>query len=197
MKASEWKNHITSGLLLCGTILLVSIAGFYSTKASRSSSSSGHRIDDQDANADESTVCDAADTNRSILIVTRVHTKSASSLADPAKVVKFIRDALLLADGVLVCLGAADGSILPPNMEDLNNRIQALGISKGKYKLLPVSPWGYFVSSLNAAVQYAQDEGFARIGFQVLKRCKNIIHLSMRTGHFLSLYLESSYYCYF
>lgn len=102
------------------------------------------------------------------LVVTRVHMKSASRMPDADKIVAFVKNSKLYAEEILVCIGADEYKLIETYKERVLDLLTKEGISSG-VTLLPVSPWGYFTTSLNAAVQYAQDKKIDYIAFQSLE----------------------------
>jgi hypothetical protein len=107
-----------------------------------------------------------------LLVVTRIHMNSASSLPAVAKVIAFLTACNNYADGVLICVGTAEHSIESVTM--INEYIASVrlqlanaGIEGSKIHFLPISPWGYFTPALNHAIQFAQDHAFPALAFQV------------------------------
>lgn len=93
--------------------------------------------------------------------------KAASSMPDISKVVKFVKNSQVYSDGILICLGAEDFQIIAQYIEDVKESLTKESLDISHVHFLPVFPWGYFVTSLNAAVQYAQDNLYTLIAFQV------------------------------
>ena len=54
-------------------------------------------------------------------------------------------------------------------VEQLNVMLQAENFASS-VTLLPISPWGHFTTALNAAVQFAVDNDYEVIAFQVRYR---------------------------
>jgi hypothetical protein len=103
----------------------------------------------------------------SVLIVTRVHMKKASSMPSPQNVVDFVAHSHSYATKILICVGADDDAILQEYIKSVNASLSAMSLPLGKVHLVPVKPWGYFVHPLNVAVQFAQDNHCPLIAFQV------------------------------
>lgn len=104
-----------------------------------------------------------------LLVVTRVHTKSAAQIADPSKVVQFVKQVKGYGGDVLICLGAEDYSFLAHYISDVKQELTDADISMEGVDFLPIAPWGYYVTALNAALSYAQDNGYNRIAYQSLE----------------------------
>ena len=102
-----------------------------------------------------------------MLVVTRIHMKEATSLPDVNKVVKFVQNSQVYSDGILICIGADDINAIQQYMTEIKEKLTLHGVDQSQVQMLPVSPWGHFVTSLNAAVGYAQDYKFELIAFQV------------------------------
>lgn len=102
-----------------------------------------------------------------LLVATRIHMKAATSMPDLAKVIKFIRSSQLYSDGILICIGAEQFDTITTYIASIKNQLMEEKIDSVNISLLPVFPWGYFTTSLNAAIQYAQDQHFSLIAFQV------------------------------
>lgn len=100
-----------------------------------------------------------------LLVVTRVHMKEASKMPDPQNIVEFVKNSQLYATKILVCVGAADSRNIETYVNDAINLLTTQNLNE-KVTFLPVHPWGYFVSSLNVAIRYAQDNDCSRIAFQ-------------------------------
>lgn len=110
-----------------------------------------------------------------LLVVSRVHMKSATTMPNPANVLNFILRVQEYASHILICVGA-------DSVRDTEQYIQSAEALLEKFAdkdkflnhtqvtFLPVFPWGYFTTPLNAAVQFAQDKGFKYIVFQVYAR---------------------------
>lgn len=109
-----------------------------------------------------------------MLVATRIHMKAASSMPDISKVVKFIKSSQDFSDGVLICLGAEDYTAIEQYIEGVKESLNKDSVDFSRVHFLPVFPWGYFVTSLNAAVQYAQDNLYTLIAFQVC--IKSVLH---------------------
>lgn len=102
-----------------------------------------------------------------LLVVTRVHMNSASAMPDPTRVLKFIQNSIIYADGILICVGAKDMNTVSTYITTIETILHEHKIDSLKVSFLPIFPWGYFTPALNYAVQYAQDNQFNRIAFQV------------------------------
>jgi hypothetical protein len=105
-----------------------------------------------------------------VLVVTRVHMNAASALPDPEKVLGFIQSTAPYGDGVLICMGADDRTVIDTYRTKIEGLLQQHGLDKSRVHFLHISPWGYFTPALNYAVQFAQDHKYNRIAFQV-RRC--------------------------
>lgn len=108
----------------------------------------------------------------SVLVVTRVHMKKASSMPSPQSVVDFVAHSHSYATKILICVGADDDAILLEYIKSVNASLSAMSLPIGKVHLVPVKPWGYFVHPLNVAVQFAQDNSCPLIAFQVRTEAK-------------------------
>eukprot|EP01036_Dinobryon_divergens_P029865 gene29865-39030_t len=109
-----------------------------------------------------------------LLVVSRVHMKSATTMPNPANVLNFILRVQEYASHILICVGA-------DSVRDTEQYIQSAEALLEKFAdkdkflnhtqvtFLPVFPWGYFTTPLNAAVQFAQDKGFKYIVFQSIE----------------------------
>ena len=102
-----------------------------------------------------------------MLVATRIHMKAASSMPDVSKVVKFIKNSQVYSDGILICLGAENYEVVLQYIVHVKESLTENSVDFSHVHFLPVFPWGYFVTSLNAAVQYAQDNLYTLIAFQV------------------------------
>ena len=112
-----------------------------------------------------------------LVVVTRVHNRSAAQLADPVDVQAFVAAALPYAARVIVCIGYHEADT-NKNLFGLQNYLKtlaahlhtSLGSARAtRVTLLPVTPWGSFTTALNAATNVAVDGGFAFIAFQSLE----------------------------
>ena len=103
----------------------------------------------------------------SIIVVTRVHMKSASSMPASDKVVEFVQSVSTFASHVLVCVGANNYSDAEAYIALLVSKFDNMGIMKETVTLLPIIPWGYFTTALNAAILFSQDKNFKYVLFQV------------------------------
>lgn len=103
-----------------------------------------------------------------LLVVTRVHMQSSSKVPDVQKMVDFILHSSSYADRILICLGT-ENHLMENYLFDLKEQVKTISSSHENLVIdyLPINPWGYFTYSLNAALLYAQDNGFNRIAFQV------------------------------
>lgn len=117
----------------------------------------------------KSDVSELEEKKNRLLVVTRVHMKSALSMPDPAKVIQFIENCESYADGILVCVGAEEYSVITSYIDQLKLiLLNSTNLSNlGRVTFIPVYPWGYFTTALNAALQFAQDQHFDRIAYQV------------------------------
>jgi hypothetical protein len=104
-----------------------------------------------------------------LLVVTRVHMKSASAMPDTEKVAQFVRDSQSYSHGCLICIGGGQ-ALVEPYMASIYEKLSAYAVDTSSVMLLPVSPWGVYTPALNAAVQYAQDKKYDRIAYQVRTR---------------------------
>mmetsp|Transcript_22387 Transcript_22387/g.37443 ORF Transcript_22387/g.37443 Transcript_22387/m.37443 type:complete len:362 (-) Transcript_22387:112-1197(-) len=104
-----------------------------------------------------------------LLVVSRVHMKSASHMPDPAKVVQFVKNSLPYGQGILICVGATEYSLVDAYIESMNDLLSKDGVPMGNVTFLPVTPWGIYTTALNAAVLYAQDHLYNRIAFQSIE----------------------------
>lgn len=102
-----------------------------------------------------------------MLVVTRIHMKEASTMPDVVKVVKFVQGSQRYSDGILICIGGNDFNAIQQYMLQIKENLALNNVNQSQVQLLPVHPWGHFVTSLNAAVGYAQDNKFQLIAYQV------------------------------
>lgn len=102
-----------------------------------------------------------------LVVATRVHMKSAASMPDPIKVLHFIQNTKLYADGILICVGADDITQVNLYIDNVKLMLTEQNEDHSMVTFLPVIPWGYFTTALNAAILFAQDGKFDRIAFQV------------------------------
>jgi len=97
-------------------------------------------------------------------------------MPDPLKVLSFIKSAMHYSAHILICIGS-------DNYDDILSYIKTIKevIADNKdgslikiehIHFLPVVPWGYFTTALNAALLYAQDKKFKYIAFQVNRLIK-------------------------
>jgi len=87
-----------------------------------------------------------------ILVVTRVHASSATSLAPVQSIVEFVKS-IDYAAKVLICIGA-DNHFQNSYLDDLFEALKIENIFD-KSEILPITPWGGFTHALNIAVTYA------------------------------------------
>ena len=111
-----------------------------------------------------------------LLVVSRVHMKSATSMPNPFNVLNFILRVQEYASHVLICVGADSVRDTEQYIESAEALLKTFAEKDKVFNnhtqvtFLPVFPWGYFTTPLNAAVQFAQDTGFKYIVFQVYAR---------------------------
>ena len=110
-----------------------------------------------------------------LLIVSRVHMKSATTMPNPSNVLNFILRVQEYASHVLICVGAASVRDTEQYIQSAEALLEKFAdkdkfLNHTQVTFLPVFPWGYFTTPLNAAVQFAQDKGFKYIVFQVYAR---------------------------
>lgn len=102
-----------------------------------------------------------------VAVVTRVHTSSAKTIAEPAKIREFVESVLKYAELVVVCIGIEDekrrGHYLQAVRHELGSEVGA------RVLLLPVCPWGRFTSALNAALVWLLDGRCGYVAFQSLE----------------------------
>lgn len=110
---------------------------------------------------------EVSDKSLRLIVVTRVHMKSASSMPDPMKILQFVRSVKSYADRILVCVGADDVSQVNTYIDSVKLLLDDGHEDYSTVTFLPVIPWGHFTTSLNAAILFAQDNKFDRIAYQV------------------------------
>ena len=105
------------------------------------------------------------------IVVTRVHTISASAIADPVKVCEFVDSVLEYAAKVVICIGIGSGSNQGGQIDDYVLSVRKLmnASQLSRVIFLSVVPWGRFTSPLNAALVRAMDEPYSYIAFQSLE----------------------------
>jgi hypothetical protein len=150
-------------LVCCGVALYLYVLKnifFPSSTSSLKDSGKG-----EDTISDQNSVDQAS---RSLLVATRVHMKSASVMPNPELIVQFILSTQRYANGIVVCVGAEEYNDIVSYIDSAQLLMkQNSNIDMSSVYFLPVYPWGYFVTALNAAIQYAQDHNFDLIAFQV------------------------------
>jgi len=110
-----------------------------------------------------------------MLVVTRIHMKEATSMPDVNKVMNFVKNSQVYFDAILICVGADDTNAIQQYMTEIKDKLTHHNIDQSQVQLLPISPWGHFVTSLNAAVGYAQDHQFQLIAFQVRSTLRTLL----------------------
>jgi hypothetical protein len=125
--------------------------------------------------------CGSATTD-GLVVATRIHTSSASNIAEVQKVAAFVVSALKYASKVIVCIGFnSSQSNTADTVKDMSSYIEYLNrlndhlfcndhsIDKDRVVLLPIYPWGKFTTSLNCAILKAIDLKYEYIAFQSLE----------------------------
>ena len=107
-----------------------------------------------------------------LIVVSRVHMKSATTMPDPTHVLDFILRVQEFASHILICVGAENIRDTERYVEAAETLLQSyvkesILLNNIQITFLPIYPWGYFTTPLNAAIQFAQDKGFKYIVFQV------------------------------
>lgn len=105
-----------------------------------------------------------------LLVVTRVHMKSANTMPDPMKVINFIENCQTYANMILICVGSDSYLFIETYIASVKNILKErnqLIIPMDNILFLPIIPWGYFTTSLNAAILQAQEYHYNYIAFQV------------------------------
>lgn len=103
--------------------------------------------------------------NTKLVVITRIHAKSASSLPPPSSIYSFIINTLKYSQHVIICIDA--GKFLG----DMNY-ISSLQAILSQYSLtetvdiIPITPWGHFTSALNIGVIRAKELNFNFVCFQ-------------------------------
>ena len=161
MRASQ--RYVTS---LAATAVATTVALYllWVLRQSFKSTDSQHEINDiltAAASASKTT-----NPSSNLLVVTRVHMKSASAMPDPLKIVEFVKNTHSYATKILVCVGAADSGKIDEYIVGAKRQLVELLLDV-KVTFLPVQPWGYFVYPLNIAIEFAQDNDCQRVAFQV------------------------------
>jgi hypothetical protein len=122
--------------------------------------------------------------NNKLLIVTRIHMQSSRTMPDPTYAIKFIKKCINSNYSILICVGADTYETITLFCLQLSKMIKIHELDHYDITIKPIFPWGYFIFPLNYAVQYAQDNKFKFIAFQVKNQMKQIIH-SLDLPHFL------------
>lgn len=181
---------IIQGLLLTSSIaVLVYLRGVYllareSPSSSSSSSSSPPQQSSLSSDKDTNAISDASQSQSQLLVVTRVHKKASSSMPDPMKVLSFINNAMYYSSHILICIGSDKYDDILSYMETIKELVARADSIDGStaridhIHFLPVVPWGYFTTALNAALLYAQDKKFKYIAFQVTTHHVNTVYKS-------------------
>ena len=117
-----------------------------------------------------------------LLVVSRVHMKSATTMPNPSSVLNFILRVQEYASHILICVGADSIRDTEHYIESAENLLRTVEkdnkvLPNIQLTFLPVFPWGYFTTPLNAAVQFAQDKGFKYIVFQVYTYIHTYIYM--------------------
>ena len=107
-------------------------------------------------------------TRGSLVVITRVHCKSASSLVHTTAVVAFAKSSVAYADSVLILLGIGP-SLTHYYSELLGALREGLGDECSKVRVEVVTPWVGFTTPLNVGVRIAVDEGYDYALFQSLE----------------------------
>lgn len=102
----------------------------------------------------------------SLVVITRVHCKSASSLVKIEKIVDFAKSCFSFADKIMVLLGLS--SEHHDYYEELINALRAESVELfQKVHVEIITPWIGFTSPLNVGVRLAIDSGYDHVLFQV------------------------------
>ena len=104
--------------------------------------------------------------NNNLLVVTRIHTKSSTSMPDHSKIIKFISSAKLYSSNILICIGIADNTDIISYINNLKDTLISIGLYES-VDIININPWGYFTFALNVAIQFCQDKKLQFIAFQV------------------------------
>ena len=106
--------------------------------------------------------------NSRLTVISRVHSVSATSLAEPNTVVTFIRSCESYATSIILCVGLGDALEHAEYLSDLK-----IAIAKESFLvqviILPLVCWGKFTPALNAAISKAAENGDGYIAFQSLE----------------------------
>jgi hypothetical protein len=103
-----------------------------------------------------------------IVIVTRIHGKSANSLPQPEVVLAKVSAFLAYSRRVLICIDIGESNQNEVYIKAIQERLNHSNISS-QVQIVTISPWGRFVSALNSAVIVAKDLHFKFICFQSLE----------------------------
>lgn len=110
------------------------------------------------------------DSLKGIAIVTRIHGEKSLDAAINGKLYKFIESVIDYGDKIIICIGCETLSSLLIYQERIALYIKSLNYKDDKIIVLPIFPWGRFVSALNASLREVLDQGNNRmIMFQSLE----------------------------
>jgi hypothetical protein len=113
----------------------------------------------------------------SLIVVTRVHCKSATSLVKIENIVDFAKNCVVFADKVLILLGITAS---PQHSACHKQLLEALASDSESSELMSkvlvelVTPWVGFTTPLNVGVRLAMDAGYDHVLFQVSQRCSTV-----------------------
>ena len=105
---------------------------------------------------------------KKIIVITRIHARSSSSLAEVNSIDMFVKSIKSYASHVLICIDTGDTfkSSNTKYIEGVEEYLKSNNMADF-VTILGISPWGKFTSALNAAVVRAADMGYELICFQV------------------------------
>lgn len=90
-----------------------------------------------------------------IVVVTRIHGINSQRIANSSEVISTITSFLEYSGYVFICVGIGDDCEYISYVADLNLAIENANLSS-QVKVIPITPWGGFVSSLNAGILKAK-----------------------------------------
>ena len=105
----------------------------------------------------------------SLIVITRVHCKSATSLVSIDKIVDFAQHCVPFADKILILLGISFTYMEHRTyLEDLLTTLKNSSMELfQKVQIEVIMPWVGFTAPLNVGIRLALDAGFDYVLFQV------------------------------
>jgi len=197
---------IIRGLIMTSSVaLLMYLRGLYLLSSRTSSPSSSQSSSPSNINKEKDTKTksdtSSSQSKSSLLVVTRVHTMASTTMPDPIKVISFIHSAVHYSSHILICIGSENYIDIQSYIDTIRGLLEKANeegihiVNMDHIHFLAVSPWGYFTTALNAALQYAQDKQFKYMAFQV-DNSNYIIHATIVFDeHIVDIYHLSFQYC--